>query len=308
MRNLLIALIIISVFLFSYDYTHSQEFPAGTLFVAAPDDCGNDPGFGDSTLYTIDPETGESTIIGPIGFAGVSGLAFLGDRRLVGSAEADDGGTRVAVLIEINPFTGQGKLIGEIGREGNPNECGRVPDLTYYSSQDILYGWGDACPGGPDRLIEINTSTGQGTTIGPIGFNGPEAGLAIREDGALFGTNVFNFISINRDTGQGTFLTNTSSVFNALDFHPITGQLYGSVLDNFTDRSLAVINIGNASDQIITGLPTCTDALVFSPFVLSPRNPIPTINGWGMIVLACALGVIAMYFAMRRKSADADIE
>lgn len=205
MRKLLAAFLIVSALLINHDYSYSQEFPVGTLFVAAPDDCGNDPGFGDSTLYTVDPVTGESTVIGPIGFAGVSGLAFLGDGRLVGSAEADDGGTRVAVLIEINPFTGQGNLIGEIGREGNPDECGRVPDLTYYSSQDILYGWGDACPGGLDSLLQINQNTGLGSIIGPISFTGPEAGLAIRDDGALYGVNVFNLISIDRDTGQGTF-------------------------------------------------------------------------------------------------------
>lgn len=306
MGKLLTAFLILFLFIISYKSSYSQEFPVGTLFVAAPDDCGTDPGFGDSTLYTVDPVTGESTVIGPIGFAGVSGLAFLGDGRLVGSAEADDGGTRVAVLIEINPFTGRGNLIGEIGREGNPDECGRTPDLTYYGDQDILYGWGDACPGGLDSLLQINQNTGLGSIIGPISFTGPETGLAIRDDGVLYGVNVFNLINIDRNTGQGTFLTNTSSLFNALDFHPITGELYGSILDNLTDRSLAVINTGNGSDQQISGLPTCSDALVFSPFVLSPRTPIPTLSEWGIIIFACALGVIAMYFAIRRKSALAD--
>lgn len=238
----------------------------------------------------------------------MSGLAFLGDGRLVGSAEAEDLGTRIAVLIEIDPFTGRGNLIGEIGHEGNPNECGRTLDLTYYSGQDILYGWGDACPGGLDSLLEINTNTGLGTIIGPIGFNGFEAGLAIRDDGALFGVNIFNLISIDRNTGQGSFLTNISSLFNALDFNPITGILYGSVLDTPSDRLLASLNTGDGSDEIITGLPVCSDALVFSPFELGQRTPIPAIHEWGMIIFACALGVLVIFFAIRRKSALADGE
>ena len=299
-------LLIFCALIISYRDSNSQEIPAGALFVAAPDDCGFDPGFGDSRLYRIDPATGVSTVIGPIGFAGVSGLAFLPDGRLVGSAEADEAGTRVAVLIDINPFTGQGNLIGEIGREGNPNECGRVLDLTYYSGQDKLYGWGDACPGGLDSLVEINTNTGQGTIIGPIGFNGFEAALAIRDDGALFGVNIFNLISIDRNTGQGTFLTNTSSLFNALDFNPITGILFGSVLNSPSDRLLATLNTGDGSDEIIAELPVCSDALVFTPFVLSGPASIPAISEWGMMIFAGVLGVIALFFASRRKSVLAD--
>lgn len=308
MRMLLTVFLIFCALVISYKSSYSQVLPAGTLFVAMPDDCGLDPSFGDSTLYRINPVTGVTTVIGPIGFAGVSGLAFLADGRLVGSAEADENGTRVAVLIEINPFTGQGNLIGEIGREGNPNECGRIPDLTYYSSQDILYGWGDACPGGLDSLLQINTDTGQGTIIGLIGFNGVETGLAVRNDGALFGVNIFNLISINRNTGQGTFLTNTSSLFNALDFNPITGILYGSVVDTPSDRLLATLNPVDGSDEIISELPVCTDALVFSPFELGRRTSIPVMHEWGMIIFACALGAIAMFFAIRRKSALEDGE
>ncbi|HSC36061.1 MAG TPA: IPTL-CTERM sorting domain-containing protein [Thermodesulfobacteriota bacterium] len=301
MRKLLTVFLIFCALVISYKSSYSQVLPAGTLFVAMPDDCGFDPGFGDSTLYRIDPATGVSTVIGPIGFAGVSGLAFLPDGRLVGSAEADENGTRVAVLIEIDPFSGQGNVIGEIGREGDPNECGRVPDLTYYNDQDILYGWGDACPGGLDRLLQINTTTGQGTIIGPIGFNGFEVGLAISENGTLFGAQIFNLININRNTGQGTFLTNIASTFNALDFNPITGVLYGSVLDTPSDRLLATLNPGDGSVEIISVLPVCSDALVFSPFELSQRTTIPAISEWGMMILAGVLGVIAFCSAVRRK-------
>jgi hypothetical protein len=62
-------------------------------------------GFGPSNLYLIDPQTGDATLIGPIGFDNVTGLAFLSDGRLVGSARGDDlyGGTTTAILIEIDP-------------------------------------------------------------------------------------------------------------------------------------------------------------------------------------------------------------
>jgi hypothetical protein len=125
--------------------------------------------------------------------------------------------------------------------------------------------------------------------------------LAISENGTLFGAQIFNLININRNTGQGTFLTNIASTFNALDFNPITGVLYGSVLDTPSDRLLATLNPGDGSVDIISVLPVCSDALVFSPFELSQRTTIPAISEWGMMILAGVLGVIAFCSAVRRK-------
>lgn len=62
-----------------------------------------------SSLYKIDPNTGESTLIGPIGFNGVTAMVILGDGRLVATANGDEEfGLFTSLLIEINPRSGRG--------------------------------------------------------------------------------------------------------------------------------------------------------------------------------------------------------
>jgi hypothetical protein len=63
----------------------SVSAKAQLLYGAAtgsPGDSGAQP----SSLFLLDPSNGNATLIGPIGFDNVTGLAFLGDGRLVGSA------------------------------------------------------------------------------------------------------------------------------------------------------------------------------------------------------------------------------
>lgn len=296
------------ILLFSYGVSHAQT----QLLLSADESCISESGSGFSTLYRVNPNTAAADPIGPIGFRAVSGMAVLGDGRLVGSANADANGDRISILIEIDPFTGQGSLIGTIGNN-NLGGCGRVPDLTYDASTDTLYGTGFRCipgnsHGGITELLRIDQTTGQGTTIGQTGFFGGGNALAImRTGGTLFSSENLDFLTLNPLTGQGTLVANhpfIEFVMSAMDFSPATGELFGIEFgfDEGFPTNLVTVNTTNAVISRIGELPVCSDALVFLP--LAPRD-VPTLGEWGMISAVVGLGLIGVFFAVRRRKAQA---
>ncbi len=293
------------ILLFSYGVSSAQT----QLLLSADESCVlSSSGF--STLYGVNPNTADVDLIGPIGFLGVSGMAVLGDGRLVGSANADANGDRISILIEIDPLTGTGSLIGTIGNN-NLGGCGRVPDLTYDRATDTLYGIGFRCIPGNDHgniteLLRIDQTTGQGTTIGQTGFFGGGNGLAIRSNGTLFSSTNENFFTLNPQTGQGTLVAThplIEIVMSALDFSPITGELFGIEFGFGGDipTNLVTVNTTNAVISRIGELPVCSDALVF--IGLAPRN-VPTLSEWGMISAFVGLGLIGVLFAVRRRKTE----
>ena len=258
------------------------------LYGAAHAGCGNggEPGAGASTLYTIDPATGVATLVGPIldadeePFEGVTGMAFLRDGRLVASARDDEPAPRgiivdddrSAILIEIDPASGAATLIGEIGN--NTDDCGRMPDLSYDPTTSTLYGLGDSCDGGSenDSLFAIDPDTGDGTRIGLTGTEGGGNGLARQPfTGTLFHTpsDTTNLYTVNPATGESTPVEDTAddrSSINALDFHPLTGALYGSekngllvTIDTTSGSTTSVDLFRNGDGEAIE----CFDALAF---------------------------------------------
>ena len=147
-----------------------------------------------SQLYTLDPSTGSSKLVGPAGIASVTDIAFHGPTlygatfsellRLNpdtgagvviggigfttnGLAVASDGtiyaGTTAGELIRINPVTGAGTLVGNFG--GGLTSSG---DLAF-DSNDVLYGALQS--GGNVVLAQLDRNTGAATTIGPTGLS-----------------------------------------------------------------------------------------------------------------------------------------
>lgn len=191
--------------------------------------------FAESRLFAIDHRTGISVPIGLTGFDSVTGLAFLDDGRLVGSARGDDmyGGVPTAILVEIDTETGAGTLIGPISDENIG--CGRMPDLTYDPVNDILYGYGDFCLGAPEGLFVIDPDTGVGTSVGASGYSGGGNGMAIDPaTGIIYATPFDNgsLVILDPATGAGADVPgsagNVPSRVNALDVFPGRGALYGS--------------------------------------------------------------------------------
>ncbi len=298
-----LVLLIISSLLLSVGVSNAQDVE---LFSVARNECVEGiPPLG-SSLFRVDPDTAETEIIGPIGFGGVTGLAFLRGRILVGSSS---GGVdpRTATLIRINPETGQGSIIGVIGNESVDGECGRAPDLTYEAATNTLFASGDVCDGG-DSLQTVNPITGQGTVIGNFdgGIGSPGNGLAISDTGVLFHSGSGVLSNINRNTGEGTFIANLTLVgrvfVNALAFHPVTGELYGTTVDLSdppTERSSALVKINTETGvtTVVGDLPNCSDGLIF----FQQPEPIPTLSEWGLIAMAGVLGIIGLLALRRRK-------
>jgi sugar lactone lactonase YvrE len=147
-----------------------------------------------SQLYTLDPATASPNLVGPVGMAQVTDIAFHGPTlygvsfsqflRLNpdtgagvaiggigfttnGLAVSADGtiyaGTTAGQLIRINPVTGAGTLVGNFG--AGLTSSG---DLVF-DSNDVLYGALNS--GGGVVLARIDRNTGVATVIGPTGLN-----------------------------------------------------------------------------------------------------------------------------------------
>lgn len=217
-----------------------------------------------SSFYRIDPATGQATLIGPIGFSGVTGLAFLPDGRLVASANTGN----ASILIEINRATGAGTLIGVIG-DSSAGGCVRMPDLTYDSNRGRLLGYGDDCSVDPEGLHTIDPMTGQGTPIGPSGYNGGGNGLAWEPaTDTLYGTPFDNesLVIFDPVTGAGSDVPgsagNVPYRVNALAFHPVTGVLYGS-WNSTSAWYLVTVDLADGTATTIGQSVDRLDALIF---------------------------------------------
>lgn len=301
--------ILIAALIFSGNIAHAQN---EELYGIAAESCDNPgTGSGEGILYLVDPDTGNMNTIGPTGFDGVSALAFLGDGRLVASGRQ---GPNTSILIEINPDSGQGTLIGVIGNSANPGECGRVSGLTYDRATDTLYGLGLKCGVGLNRvLMIIDPDTAVPTVVGEVGFSGGGNAIALRRDGTLFATAWLginlSLYTLNRNTGLGTLVgvMDTSGItpnglgVNDLAFNPITQELFGSSTDGgvgATASYLVSIDENIPSLSVIGQSLDCFDGIAFRPV---ERGSIPTLSVWGLIAMACILGIVGFIVLRRRK-------
>ncbi|MEM7009637.1 MAG: IPTL-CTERM sorting domain-containing protein [Thermodesulfobacteriota bacterium] len=308
MRIILFALTIIVL---TAGYSINTIAQDAVLYVGATEECDSNPAGENSSLYLVNPQDATSSLIGPVGFNGLTSLAILGDGRLVGTANMDDG-SRTAVLIEINPITGQGTLIGVIGNENNPGECGRVPGITYDPTTNTLYGVVRNCnfPGGPNFLGAINQNNGQLTIIGDIDSPGAGNGLAIRDDGTLFwAANGPGPARINTVDQTNAMITNSvvlsqdEALPNALAFHPASQQLYMTNREpvdpfSFPESTLDIINTTTGELTVVGQLPNCSNGLIFVP---TPRN-VPTLSQWGLMAMTLVLGIVGFIVIRRRQS------
>jgi hypothetical protein len=171
------------------------------------------------TLYSIDPSTGATTLIGLLGGERIHGLAFDGATgTLLGAPGLSGDG-----LYQIDTSTGAATLIGHIGFFfEDPRDT--VSGLGFHPQTNVLYG----SISGPNRvgkLITIDTSTGKGS---PIAETQPLTGIAFHPvTGDLYGVD--NGAGLDPDalyavdivTGLATFIGETQLLNNlGLEFLP----------------------------------------------------------------------------------------
>jgi hypothetical protein len=122
-----------------------------------------------SDLYKIDPATGATSSVGPIGYA-VTGMAFV-NGVLYGVTSNNSVSPRN--LITIDPNTGAGTIVGPLG-------CGPVADIA--SKNGKLWGW---CESGDD-LVTINTATGAATVVADSGLDTYGDAMSFDQTGTLY--------------------------------------------------------------------------------------------------------------------------
>ena len=180
-----------------------------------------------SRLYRVDQTTGASSLIGPVGFGGVTDIAWDGSALY---------GITGNSLISINTTTGAGTLIGNHNTGSNALESDATGQLYmmggnniyllnkvtavatligpmgagFFSSGDLAFDsagnlFGSFTNG---NLGRINTGTGAASNIGPFGFN-PVWGLDFCGP-ILYGiTAGGDLITVDVNTGAGTLVANT---------------------------------------------------------------------------------------------------
>ena len=127
------------------------DWVGNTLYGTSIDTLG-----GPSSLRTLDPFTGTSTLIGLTGVGPISGIAYNSSTGIMYGVNGGGAGN----LLTINLGTGAATVVGPLGFTAGSLEYG--PD-------GLLYGGG----GRPNvgQLWRINTTTGAGTMVGSTGFD-----------------------------------------------------------------------------------------------------------------------------------------
>lgn len=187
------------------------------------------PGFGPSArLYRLDLGSGAASLVGPVGYTDVEGLAFSRGGVLYAVADAGIACEGVCpgttdLLLRIDTDTGAGTLVGPLGLAGQG------------PGGNLDYGLAFTCDG---RLWASSDTTGQlwevdpadGSTRPVANLGAPLSGLAAFGN-LLFGIGVVGDLSLHRiDPDAGT-----TTVMGALGL-PIT--FYDAGLDFDEDGRL----------------------------------------------------------------------
>jgi uncharacterized repeat protein (TIGR01451 family) len=134
---------------------------------------------------------------------GIFGSAFPGDT------------SDPATLYSISPTNGSAVSVGSIGFQ-------QVSALDF-GPAGVLYGVGKRISDSTEVLLTVNTLTGAGTEVGPLGVFGNWPDMAFRpSDGTLFAMQGGNLYTINTTTGAATLVgsTGVGGGGNGLAFSP----------------------------------------------------------------------------------------
>ncbi len=160
-----------------------------------------------SGLYTIDPYTGDYTLVGSMGRTS-DGIAWNHETQTLYGVGIDNG---VSVLFSIDRLTAATTVIG--------STITGVHMIAIADGEDgLLYGIGL-----DDNLYTIDTATGLATLVGPLGYPINYAqGLGYdRDNETLYGTlyttsDEGGLFEIDTQTGQATMLNNYISQVTSL--------------------------------------------------------------------------------------------
>lgn len=236
-----------------------------------------------SSLYRVDPQTAQATLVGPVLVAGsqvsVTALAFHPQTGvLYGVSGSEYSPSRQ--LFTIDPVTAVTTVIGTIGTIRTEN----VSDLSF-AADGTLYGW--TTRGGP--LVTIGPADAARTVVGSA-LNGTQGnGLAFTPDGTLYlagPTDGGSLYTVNPATGAlttvaplGNLPLNFGTAINAMASDP-NGVLYATARGS----GAQLVTIDRQ-----TGLLTSVGVLSFGEADALAFVPIPEPATWLALLLGGAL-------------------
>ena len=215
-----------------------------------------------SNLYTVDPNTGAATLIGPIEVDGTQLIGITGiDFGLDGLLYAVDNANER--LLTLDTTTGAATVVGSYG-----SASGWMPDIAF-DAYGYLYGWDE----GSDDLARIYADGSTGW-IGPSGIGTAGTGLVVDAANDMYVKNGWNgaLLQVSPQTGLpvgaqiATFGYLDGYTSNPADFDS-DDALYtvvrpeamsyvgvGSVLETLDPTTGLLMAVGHEPDVMITGL------------------------------------------------------
>jgi hypothetical protein len=210
-------------------------------------------------LYLVDPTNGNTTIVGPIGFA-ITGMAFAPDGTLYGVTPAN---AATQQLVTIDVQTGAGTLVAPLLDAGAVQQG--CTDITFVGSR--LLGWGQPTKTLNQRALEINPVTGLVTDLGGGTVSG--GGNAFEADGAgtlrLIRTSgsTRTIFDVDPVTGVSTLDMNVTPDgfgFNSMAF--LEGVLYAvETANGVPPTTLTSIDVVSGAATSIGPLPLNVDGI-----------------------------------------------
>jgi len=189
-----------------------------------------------ASLIRVDPTTGATAVIGPIGFERVSGMDY--DREtgvLYATGERADG-SNTNVLIAIDPATGAGNEIGPTGLPF-PGALENESDISIRHADGTIYAYLE----GGDGVGTIDRVTGAATFLGFSGIAGLGNGAAFSDGDVLFHANGATVNTLDQTTGAAT----VGPVLTWSGFPPpISGFRVAAMDTNCNGRFFAVVRDG----------------------------------------------------------------
>lgn len=213
-----------------------------------------------TSLYTIDPATGAATLVGPTGLS-LAALASANNRLYAATIDNID----ETYLVELDPATGA--VLDTIGLIDSLQfgTCGHVSDMTFDSTNGIMYCVSRFCNGPDGRLGTIDLTTGARTDIGVFSGN-PSFSVSfltiaydVSTDTVYVADGSRNLFTIDDLTTDPVVLTqvdvdgentlaNTES-YLAISFNPLTNELFAAHDDD--SGELVSINVVTAEGTLL---------------------------------------------------------
>lgn len=261
-----------------------------------------------STLYELDPTDG--SIVATIGSTGVSGMTSMALNPLTGIMYGitTGGGDEGDVVCEsnlytINLATGAVTLIGPTAvPRGKPDAAFRADGTMFSYTTEYLDNGGG--------LYTVNLTTGAMTLVGDTGVSPWDISLTF-EAGTLVMTDGDTIYTVDTSTGLATPVTGQGTETNDSNMsttHPVTGQVYLGDSDNSEFFDLYTLNT-TTGDMVLLGSNGVyqMSAIEFVPdgtvvIDSTPTAPVPTLAGWGMVLLAMLLGLAGLAFRRQHRT------